>query len=80
MTHRNIKKQDLLAHHYNIAFNVFRKWFIASFANPHLKKADITYRQIFLWPCSAINNSYYELIIPFTLFIKSLFSIGFRIN
>lgn len=27
MTHRDIKKQDLLAHHYNIAFNVFRKWF-----------------------------------------------------
>lgn len=27
MTNRNIKKQDLLAHHYNIAFNVFRKWF-----------------------------------------------------
>jgi len=27
MTHRNIKKQDLLSHHYNIAFNVFRKWF-----------------------------------------------------
>jgi hypothetical protein len=27
MTTRNIKKQDLLIHHYNIAFNVFRKWF-----------------------------------------------------
>jgi hypothetical protein len=27
LTHRNIKKQDLLAHHYNIAFNAFRNWF-----------------------------------------------------
>ena len=27
MTHRDIKKQELLLHHYNIAFNVFRKWF-----------------------------------------------------
>lgn len=26
-THHNIKKQDLLAHHYSIVFNVFRKWF-----------------------------------------------------
>ncbi len=27
MAHKDIKKQDLLSHHYNIAFNVFRKWF-----------------------------------------------------
>ena len=32
------------------------------------------------YPLQDINNYHYELIISFTLFTNSLFSIGFRIN